>query len=72
MTGKLKFLIVGVDYFTNLIEDKVLAKIPVKKVCCFYRKKIMYRVKLSGFTTSDNETQLSSTLVIEFYCKLGV
>ena len=52
----LKFLIVGVNYFTKWIEAKVLAKIMTEKNVSFLLKKIMYKYGFPGAIVSDNRT----------------
>lgn len=71
-SGQLKFLIMGVNYFTKRIEAKKPTNITLERVPHFYWKKIICRFRLSGIIVSDNITQLSRTIVIDLCCKLDV
>nr|GFC10754.1 reverse transcriptase domain-containing protein [Tanacetum cinerariifolium] len=56
--GKLKFIIVAIDYFTKLMKAKPLTKITGKEVQKFIRKSIVCRFALPRVIVTDNETQL--------------
>jgi hypothetical protein len=58
--GQLKFLIVGVDYFTKWIEAEAVAKITAERVRRFYWKKII----CTQFETST-VVELCRNLVIQ-------
>jgi ribonuclease HI len=70
--GQLKFLIVGVDYFTKWIEAEAVAKITAERVKKFYWKKIICRFGLPKFIVSDNGTQFASSTVVDFCKHLGI
>jgi hypothetical protein len=70
--GQLKFLIVGVDYFTKWIEAEAVAKITAERVKKFYWKKIICRFGLPKCIVSDNGTQFASSTVLDFCKNLGI
>jgi transposase InsO family protein len=70
--GQLKFLIVGVDYFTKWIEAEAVAKITAERVKKFYWKKIICRFGLPKCIVLDNGTQFASATVVDFYKHLGI
>ena len=51
---RLKFLIVGIDYFTKLVEAEALATITEKNVCNFVWKNIICRYGIPRVFVSDN------------------
>ena len=51
---RLKFLIVGIDYFTKLVEAEALATITEKNVCNFVWKNIISRYGIPRVFVSDN------------------
>lgn len=63
---QLKFLIVGVDYFTKWVEAEAVAKIIVERVRHFYWKKIICRFGLPHCIVSENGTQFANSTVKEF------
>jgi hypothetical protein len=70
--GQLKFLIVGVDYFSKWIEAEAVAKITTERVRKFYWKKIICRFGLPRCNVSDNGTQFASSNVVDFCKHLGI
>ncbi|GKD55610.1 reverse transcriptase domain-containing protein [Tanacetum coccineum] len=56
--GKLKFIIVAIDYFTKWIEAKPLAKTTGKEVKNFVWQNIVCRFGLPRVIVTDNGTQL--------------
>nr|GFB07915.1 reverse transcriptase domain-containing protein [Tanacetum cinerariifolium]GFB07924.1 reverse transcriptase domain-containing protein [Tanacetum cinerariifolium] len=56
-TGKLKFVIVAIDYFTKWIEAKPLAKITGKDVKKFVWDNIVCQFGLRRVIVTNNETQ---------------
>jgi len=70
--GRLKFLIVGVDYFTKWIEVESVAKITTDHVNKFYWKKFICRLGLLKYIVTDNGTQFISFRVVDFYNQLGI
>ena len=55
--GKVKFLIVAIDYFTKWIEAKSVATITGQQVRKFIWENIVYRFRLPGVIISDNGKQ---------------
>jgi len=70
--GQLKFLIVGVDYFTKWIEAEAISRITADRVKKFYWKKIICRFGLPKYFVTDNGTQFASTSVVDFCTQLGI
>ncbi|XP_039687900.1 uncharacterized protein [Medicago truncatula] len=70
--GQLKFLIVGVDYFTKWVEAEAVSKITAEQVIKFYWKKIICRFGLPRNIVTDNGTQFASTRVVDFCKQLGI
>lgn len=54
--GKVKFVIVAIDYFTKWIEAKPLAKTTRKDVKKFVWENIVFRFGLPGVIVTDNGT----------------
>lgn len=69
---QLKFITVGVYYFTKWIEVEAIAKITTQRVFHLYCKNIMCSFGLPGPTISKNGTQLACAMVTNFYRDLGV
>jgi len=70
--GQLKFLIVGVDYFTKWIKVEAFTKITVERVKIFYWNKIICRFGLLKYIVSDNGTQFANSTIIDFCKHLGI
>jgi len=70
--GQLKFLIVGVDYYTKWIEAEAVANITAESVRRFYWKKIICHFGLPKEIVSDNGTQFASQTVVDFYKHLRI
>ena len=51
---QLKFLVVGIDYFTKWVEVEPLATIMEKNVHSFVWKSIICQFKIPRFLVSDN------------------
>jgi len=68
----LKFLIVGIDYFTKWVEAKAVAKVIAERVRRFYWKKIICRFRLPKCIVSDNGTQFASSTIVNFCKNLGI
>ena len=59
--GQVKYLIVGVDYFTKWIEAEPLATITAQKSRKFLYKHIVTRFGVPYSITTDNGTQFTDT-----------
>lgn len=70
--SQLKFILVGVCYFTKWVEAKAIAKITTKRVRHFYCTNIIYHFGLPKFVVFDNGTQLASSTMIELNAILGI
>lgn len=70
--GKLTFIFIGVDYFTEWMEAKVVAKITEEKVRHFYCRSIIFQFVLPKTIVSENGTQLSISIIIELNDNLGI
>ena len=53
-TRQMKFLVVGIDYFTNWVEAELLAKITQQNVKNFVWKSIVCRFGVPRVLVSDN------------------
>ncbi|GKB05647.1 reverse transcriptase domain-containing protein [Tanacetum coccineum] len=70
--GKVKFLIVAMDYFTKWIEAKVVATISGGQVKKFVWDNIVCRFGLPGEIVSDNGKQFSDNLFKDWCDKLNI
>lgn len=69
---KLKFLLLDVDYLTKWVEVEVVSKINVETVRYFYYKLMIYTFLLPKFIMSENESNRTSSTMIEFRQHLGI
>ncbi|XP_022004371.1 uncharacterized protein LOC110901923 [Helianthus annuus] len=65
--GKLKYLIVAIDYFTKWVEAKPLAKITAENAKKFLWEHIVCRFGLPLYLVSDNGTQFTDR-VLQDWC----
>ncbi|GKA78972.1 reverse transcriptase domain-containing protein [Tanacetum coccineum] len=65
--GKVKFLIVAMDYFTKWIEAKAVATITGNQVKKFVWDNIVCRFSLPGEIVSDNEAVIPSEIGMPTY-----
>nr|GFA03780.1 reverse transcriptase domain-containing protein [Tanacetum cinerariifolium] len=70
--GKVKFLIVAVDYFTKWIEAKAVATIIDGQLKKFVRDNIVCRFGLPGEIVSDNSNQFSDNPFKDWCEKLNI
>ncbi|GKA15404.1 reverse transcriptase domain-containing protein [Tanacetum coccineum] len=70
--GKVKFLIVAMDYFTKWIEVKAVATITGKQVKKFMWDNIVCRFGLPGEIVSDNGKQFSDNMFKDWCDKLSI
>ena len=68
----MKFLVVGIDYFTKWVEAEPLAKITQHNVKNFVWKSIVCRFGVPRVLVSDNGRQFDNTSFREFYEQLGI
>ena len=69
---QLKFLIVGIDYFTKWVKAEALATIPKKNVRNFIRKNIICRYGILRVLVSDNGKQFDNDAFRDFCSQLGI
>ena len=63
---QLKFLVVGIDYFTKWIEAEALATITEKNVKSFVWRNIVYRYGIPRVLVSDNGKQFDNNSFKDF------
>ena len=68
---QLKFLIVGIDYFTKWVEAEALATITLKNVRNFVWRNIIYRYGIPRVLVSDNGKQFDNDSFKDFCSQLG-
>ena len=69
---QLKFLVVGIDYFTKWVEVEPLVTITEKNVRGFVWKAIICRFGIPRVFISDNGRQFDNSPFREFYEELGI
>ena len=71
-TRQLKFLIVGIDYFTKWVEVEALAIITEKNVRSFIWRNIICRYEISRVLVSSNGRQFDNDSFRDFCSQLGI
>ena len=69
---QLKFLVVGIDYFTKWVEVEALATIMEKNVRSFVWRCIIYRFGIPRVLVSDNGRQFDNDSFQDFRSQLGI
>ena len=69
---QLKFLVVGIDYFTKWVEVEMLATITEKNVRNFVWRNIICRYGIPKVLILDNEKQFNSDTFKDFCSQLGI
>ena len=69
---QLKFLMVGIDYFTKWVEVEALATITEKNIWNFVWKNIICRYGKPRVLVSNNEKQFDNKAFRDFYSQLGI
>ena len=69
---QMKFLIVGIDYFTKQVEAELVEIITTQNVKSFIWKNIICRFGIARVLVSDNGHQFDNTPFREFYEQLGI
>jgi len=69
---QLKFLVVGIDYFTKWVEGEALATITEKTIRNFVWKNIICRNGIPRVLVSDNGKQLDNNAFRDFCSELGI
>ena len=68
----MKFLVVGIDYFTKLVEAESLASITQQNVKNFVWKSILCRFEVPRVLVSDNGRQFDNALFRDFCEHFGI
>ena len=69
---QLKFLVVGIDYFTKWVEVEALATITEKKVQSFVWKNIVCKYSMPRIFVSDNGKQFDNDTFRDFCSQIGI
>ena len=69
---QLKFLVMGIDYFTKWVENEALATITEKNVQSFIWKFIVCRFGIPRVLVSDNGKQFNNDSFQDFCSQLGI
>ena len=69
---QLKFLIVGIDYFTKWVETKALATITEKNVRYFVWRNIICKYRIPKVLVSNNGKQFDNDSFRNFCSQLGI
>ena len=69
---QLKFLVVGIDYFTKWVEAEALATITEKNIRTFVWRNIICRFRIPRVLISDNGKQFNNNAYRDFCSELGV
>ena len=63
---QLKFLVVGIDYFTKWVEVEALATITKKNMISFVQRNIIYRYGIPRVLVSNNGKQFDNDAFRDF------
>ena len=69
---QLKFLVVGIDYFTKWVEAEPLATITEKSIRTFVWRNIIYRYGILRVLVYDNGKQFDNIAFRDFCSELGI
>ena len=69
---QLKFLVVGIDYFTKWVEVEALATITEKNIRSFVWRNIICRYGIPRVLVSDNGKQFDNSAFKDFCSDLGI
>ena len=69
---QLKFLVVGIDYFTKWVEVEPLATITEKSIRTFVWRNIICRYGIPRVLVSDNGKQFDNSAFRDFCSELGI
>lgn len=70
--GKVKFLVVAIDYFTKWVEAEPLATTSGHNIIKFFWKQIICQFRIPHTLISDNETQFANNLFREWFEDLQI
>ena len=69
---QLKFLVVGIDYFTKWVEAEALATITEKNIRSFVWRNIICRFGIPRILVSNNGKQFDNGAFRDFCLELGI
>ena len=69
---QLKFLVVGIDYFTKLVEVEALATVMEKNMRNFIWRSIICRFGIPRVLVSENRKQFDNDSFQDFCSQLGI
>ena len=69
---QLKFLVIGIDYFTKWVKSEALATIMEKNIQSFVWKNIICRYGIPKVLVSDNGKQFDNIAFRDFCSELGI
>ena len=69
---QLKFLVVGIDYFTKWVEAEALAIIMEKNILSFFWRNIICRFGIPRVLVSNNGKQFDNSVFRDFCSKLDI
>ena len=69
---QLKFLVVGINYFTKWVEAEAIATITEKNIRNFVWRNIIYRYGIPRVLVSDNDKQFNNSEFRDFCSELGI
>jgi len=69
---QLKFLVVGIDYFTKWVEAEALATITEKNIRIFVMRNIICRYGIPKVLVSDNEKLFDNKSFRDFCSQFGI
>ena len=69
---QLKFIVVGIDYFTKWVEAEPLATITERSIHTFVWKNIIYRYGIPRVLVSNNGKQFDNGSFRDFCTELGI
>ena len=69
---QLKFLVVGIDYFTKCVEAEALATIMEKNIRNFVWRNIICKYGIPRVIVSDNRKQFNNSAFRDFCSELGI
>ena len=74
LTGvkQLKFLVVGIDYFTKWVKAEALATITEKNIRNFFWRNIICRFGIPRVLVSGNRKQFNNSAFRDFCSELGI
>ena len=69
---QLKFLVVGINYFTKCVEAEALATITEKNIRSFVWRNIICKYVIPRVIVSDNGKQFDNSTFRDFCSELGI